>query len=85
MTNLVEFQVLKATSMKIRVSIIRVMIMALIMEAVRISETSVYSNETARCYIPEGCKLHEKSQYNLSLGRDLNLRPHTRSSSRKMS
>jgi hypothetical protein len=33
-------------------SIIRVII--LMMEAVRTSETSVYSNETARRYIPEG-------------------------------
>jgi hypothetical protein len=28
-----------------------------LMEAVRISETSVYINETARRYIPEGCHL----------------------------
>jgi hypothetical protein len=28
------------------------------MEAVRTSETSVYSNETTRRYIPEGSNLH---------------------------
>jgi hypothetical protein len=28
-------------------------------EAVRISETSAYFNETTRRYIPEGCLLHE--------------------------
>jgi len=27
------------------------------MEAVRTSETSVYSNDTTRCYIPEGSNL----------------------------
>jgi hypothetical protein len=32
--------------------------MALIMEVVRTSETSVYSNETTRRYIPEGANLH---------------------------
>jgi hypothetical protein len=31
--------------------------LTLMMEAVRTSETSVYSNETIRCYIPEGSKL----------------------------
>jgi hypothetical protein len=36
------------------VSIIR----ALMMEAVHATETSVYSNETARLYIPEGSNLH---------------------------
>jgi hypothetical protein len=30
------------------------------MEAVRTSETSVYSNETTRCYITESSNLHEK-------------------------
>jgi hypothetical protein len=27
-------------------------------DAVRISETSLYFNETTWCYIPEGCHLH---------------------------
>jgi hypothetical protein len=31
---------------------------ALMMEAVRTSETSIYFNETTRRYIPEGCHLH---------------------------
>jgi hypothetical protein len=31
---------------------------AMMMEAVRTSETSVYSNETTWRYIPEGCNLH---------------------------
>jgi hypothetical protein len=30
---------------------------SLMMGAVRISETSVYSNDTTRRYIPEGCHL----------------------------
>jgi hypothetical protein len=30
------------------------------MEAVRTSETSLYSNETTRCYIAEGCHLHTR-------------------------
>jgi hypothetical protein len=40
-------------------SIIRVIIIitALMMEAVRTSETSVYSNKTTRRYIPEGSNL----------------------------
>jgi hypothetical protein len=37
----------------------------LLMEAVRISETSVYYNETARRYIPEGCNLHTRHRENL--------------------
>jgi hypothetical protein len=32
-------------------------IIALVMEAVGTSETSVYFNETTQCYIPEGCHL----------------------------
>jgi hypothetical protein len=28
------------------------------MDALRISETSVYFKETTRCYIPEGCHLY---------------------------
>jgi hypothetical protein len=36
------------------------------MEAVRTSETSVYSNETTLCYIPEGSNL----QNNRSLFRE---------------
>jgi hypothetical protein len=38
-------------------SIIRVIIIALMMEAVRTFETSVYSNENTRRYIPEGFNL----------------------------
>jgi hypothetical protein len=49
----VRFQVLTEASMKITASIIRVMrLNALMMEAVRTSETSVYFNETTRrCFI----------------------------------
>jgi hypothetical protein len=46
----VRFQVLTAASMKITVF----WMIALMMEAVRTSETSVYSNETTRCYIAQG-------------------------------
>jgi hypothetical protein len=35
------------------------------MEAVRTSETSVYSYETIQCYIPEGSTLHTHSHENL--------------------
>jgi hypothetical protein len=35
------------------------------MEAVRTSETSVYSNETTRRYIPEGSNLHTRRHENL--------------------
>jgi hypothetical protein len=35
------------------------------MEAVRTSETSVYSNETTLRYIPEGSQLHSRSRENL--------------------
>jgi hypothetical protein len=38
---------------------------ALVMEAVRTSETSAYCNETARRYIPEGCYLHTRHRENL--------------------
>jgi hypothetical protein len=38
---------------------------ALIMEAVRTSETSVYFNETTRLFIPEGCHLHTRRLENL--------------------
>jgi hypothetical protein len=37
---------------------------SLIMEAVRASETSVYSNETTRRYIPEGSNLHTRRREN---------------------
>jgi hypothetical protein len=36
------------------------------MEAGRISETSVYSNVTARCYTPEGSNLHTRRRENLN-------------------
>jgi hypothetical protein len=39
--------------------------MALTMEAVPTFETSVYSNETTRRYIPEGYNLHTSSFENL--------------------
>jgi hypothetical protein len=40
-------------------SIIRAMVLIdLMMDALRTSETSVHSNETARRYIPEDYKLH---------------------------
>jgi hypothetical protein len=35
------------------------------MEAVRTSETSVYSNETTWRYVPEGSKLHTRRRENL--------------------
>jgi hypothetical protein len=35
------------------------------METVRTSETSVYSNETTRRYIPEDSKLHTRCRENL--------------------
>jgi hypothetical protein len=38
---------------------------ALMMEAVSTSETSVHSNATTRCYIPEDCKLHTRRRENL--------------------
>jgi hypothetical protein len=38
---------------------------ALMMEAVRTSETSVHSNETTRRYIPEDSKLHTRRRENL--------------------
>jgi hypothetical protein len=37
----------------------------LIMEAVNTSETSVYFNETTRCYILESCHLHISSRENM--------------------
>jgi hypothetical protein len=37
----------------------------LMIEAVRTSETSVYSNETARLYIPEDSTLHNSRRENL--------------------
>jgi hypothetical protein len=43
----------------VRTAIIRAMM------AVRTSETSVYSNETTRRYIPEGSKLHTRYRENL--------------------
>jgi hypothetical protein len=45
-------------------SIIRVII-ALMMEAVRTSETSVYSKETTKHYIPEASNLHTRGHENL--------------------
>jgi hypothetical protein len=38
---------------------------ALMMEAVRTSETSVYFNKTTWCYIPEVCHLHSCHGENL--------------------
>jgi hypothetical protein len=46
------------------VSIISVFI-ALMMEMVRISESSVSINLTAQCYIPEDSKLHTRHHENL--------------------
>jgi hypothetical protein len=46
------------------VSIIREFI-ALMMEAVSTTETSVYSNETTRRYIPEDFNIHTRSRENL--------------------
>jgi hypothetical protein len=36
------------------------------MEAVRTTETSVYSNETTRRYIPQGSNLHTRRRENLN-------------------
>jgi hypothetical protein len=49
-------------------SIIR--FIALMMEAVRISETSVYFNETTRRYVPEGYNLHTRRRDNLKSQKD---------------
>jgi hypothetical protein len=47
-------------------SIIRApIIIAMMVEAVRISETSVHPNETTKRYIPEGSKLHTRGSENL--------------------
>jgi hypothetical protein len=43
-------------------------IIALMMEAVRTSETSVYPNETTQSYILEGPNLHTRSRENLTRG-----------------
>jgi N-dimethylarginine dimethylaminohydrolase len=39
---------------------------ALMMEAVRTSEASAYSNEITRRYIPEVCHLHTRRRENLT-------------------
>jgi hypothetical protein len=58
--NFVTFQVLTAVIMKIRDfwDVAPYRAIALKMEAVRTSETSVNSKETTRRYIPEGSNLH---------------------------
>jgi hypothetical protein len=38
---------------------------ALMMGAVRTSETSLYFNDTTRRYIPQGCHLHTRRHENL--------------------
>jgi hypothetical protein len=43
----------------------RVLFFALMMEAVRTSETSVCSNETTRRYMPEETELHSRRRENL--------------------
>jgi hypothetical protein len=43
------------------------MMEALMIVAVRASETSVYFNETTRRYIPEGCHLHTSRRENLKM------------------
>jgi len=43
----------------------RRVVIALIMEAIRTSETSVYSNETTRRYIPDGCNLRSRRREDL--------------------
>jgi hypothetical protein len=40
-------------------------VIAVMMEVVRTSETSVYFNETAWCNIPEGHHLHTRCRENL--------------------
>jgi hypothetical protein len=42
-----------------------ILIITMMTETVRISGTSVYSNETSRRYIPEGSHLHTVSLENL--------------------
>jgi hypothetical protein len=44
---------------------VMILIITMMTETVRISETSVYSNETSRRYIPEGSHLHTVSIENL--------------------
>jgi hypothetical protein len=40
-------------------------VISAMMEAVRTSETSVFFNETARLYIPQGCHVHTRRRENL--------------------
>jgi hypothetical protein len=40
-------------------------VITLVMDVVRTSETSFYSNETARRFIPEGSHLHTRRRENL--------------------
>jgi hypothetical protein len=47
-------------------------ISALMMEAVGISQTSVYFNKTGRRYIPKNCNLHASRRENLKYHKILN-------------
>jgi hypothetical protein len=40
-------------------------IIALMMEVVHTSETSIYCNETTQCYIPDSCQLYTQCRGNL--------------------
>jgi hypothetical protein len=71
MPNNIEYlrlQVLMAASMKFRVfwNVAPCSLVVLMMEAVRTSEMSVYSNETTWSYIPEDSKLNIKDFLNNS-------------------
>jgi hypothetical protein len=52
---LVRFQVFMVASMKVSLVGVDKRIIALMVQTVRTSQTSVYFNETTRCYIPQGC------------------------------
>jgi hypothetical protein len=41
-------------------------IIPLIMQVVRTSETSVYANDTTRCYVPENCHLHTRCREDMT-------------------
>jgi hypothetical protein len=51
--------------MVLRENFWKIRVIALTMEAVRISETFVYVNETIRGYIPEVCNFHARRRENL--------------------
>jgi hypothetical protein len=56
---------LSALQVTIPANLLMRLIFVLMMEAVRTTEMSVYSDETARRYIPEGSNLHTRRHENL--------------------